>query len=58
MAHVLIAFDLDVEETEVSAILDRVSEAVEQATGSQPMFGLEIDGEHRDPDDPLTDLFS
>lgn len=58
MASVLINFECELDEAEVPRLLDRVCEVVEEATGSQPMFGLEIDGEHRDPDDPATDLFS
>lgn len=58
MAQVLMQLSFDAEETNISAILDAVYSAVEDVTGEAPMIGLEVDGEHRDPDDPTSDLFS
>lgn len=58
MARVNVAIEFDAEEREISSILDAVHGAVQEVTGEEPMFGLQVDGEHRDPDEPESDLFS
>lgn len=57
MAQVNLTVSFDAEESQLSAILDAVHGAVEDVAGEAPMIGLEVDGEHRDPDDPTSGLF-
>jgi hypothetical protein len=58
MAQILISLDFDLNnEDELSAILDRVHEVIEEAIGCSPSIGLQVDGEHRDPDAPADSLF-
>lgn len=58
MANVLITVDFDLDDNEslhgtITSILDAFAEVVENRNdGVLPMFGLEVDGEHREPDDP------
>jgi hypothetical protein len=58
MARVNVAVEFDAEEENLSEIMDSIFAAVADATGEDPMMGLQVDGEHRDPDEPLTSLFS
>lgn len=60
MAQVLLTVDFEAEDDAktLGAILDKITEAVHEVTDSEPGFGLEVGGEHRDPDDPATGLFS
>jgi hypothetical protein len=58
MARVSVAVEFDAEEEKLSEIMDAVHAAVADVTGSSPRLGLQVDGEHRDPDEPETDLFA
>lgn len=58
MARVNVAVEFDTEESDLNALLDGIAGVVQGVTGEEPMLGLQVDGEHRDPDDPATDLFS
>jgi hypothetical protein len=57
MADVNVSFDLPDDPEVISKVLDAICGAVDDITGQQPMFGLQVDGEHRDADDPATGLF-
>lgn len=62
MANVTITLDFDLDGGDpkvIASLLDDLVEAVrEHNDGVDPMIGLEVSGEHRDPDDPATHLFS
>lgn len=62
MANVVITLDFDLDDgyaDGISSILDGLVGVVrDHNDGVEPSLGLEVDGEHRDPDDPATDLFS
>lgn len=59
MARVLLQAEFEVDdESDLAKVLDAVHGAIVDSSGDTPMFGLEVDGEHRDPDDPETGLFS
>lgn len=53
MAEIQITVVYDGEEEGISRVLDKIHEAAESDD-----FGVLVNGEHRDPDDPLTSLFS
>ena len=57
MANVNVAIEFDAEESQLSEIMDAVFAAVFDVTGSSPMLGLQVDGEHRDPDEPKSGAF-
>lgn len=52
MADITIQFDMDDDPESISRVLD----AITGVSGAQ-MFGLQVDGEHRDPDEPSSGLF-
>lgn len=58
MAQVLTTVEFDIDEDKIGDVLDKLAGIIQEETGFAPLFGLQVDGEHRDPDDPLTDLFS
>lgn len=53
MAEIQITVLYDGEEEDISGVLDKISEATDSTD-----FGVIVGGDHRDPDDPMTDLFS
>lgn len=57
MARVNVAIEFDAEEGQLDAIMDAVYTAVSDETGEAPSLGLQVDGEHRDPDEPSSGLF-
>ena len=60
MVNVILSaeFDFD-DETQLPSLLAAVHEAIADRNDDvSPMLGLEVDGEHRDPDDPMTSLWS
>ncbi len=57
MARVNVAIEFDADEDKLAEIMDRVAEAVSDVAGEEPMMGLQVDGEHRDPDEPASSLF-
>lgn len=57
MARVNIVIEFDAEEDQLNTIVDAVFLAVSDATGSAPDLGVQVDGEHRDPDEPTSSLF-
>lgn len=58
MASVQVSVEFDLEEDRIGEVLDALSEVIQDVTGFHPLLGLQVDGEHRDPEDPLTDIFS
>lgn len=53
MTQIQISVLYDGEEEGIHAVLDKIQEAT-----SSEDFSVMVEGEHRDPDDPLTGLFS
>lgn len=53
MAEIQITVLYDGEEEGISGVLNKIAEATDSDD-----FGVIVDGEHRDPDEPLTGLFS
>lgn len=58
MARANVTIEFDADEDHLVEIMDAVFTAVSDVTGESPMLGLQVDGEHRDPDEPATSLFS
>lgn len=62
MVNVVLTADFDLDEDDprlLGEILEEVVSAIAARNdGAEPSVGLTVDGEHRDPDDPATDLFS
>lgn len=58
MKQVNVSIGFDAEEEQLAAIMDALFTAVSDETGQAPMLALEVDGEHRDPDEPTTGLLS
>lgn len=59
MVNVILSADFDLDnERDLPAIIDAVSEAIsDRIEGIEPSLGLQVDGEHRDPDEPDSSLF-
>lgn len=58
MAHrVLVTFEFDAEDlAQVSDAIDDAVGAIADVISQEPMVGLEVDGTHREPDDPYSQL--
>jgi hypothetical protein len=56
MAQILITveYDGDDDPTDIAVTLDAIAGAIDEPVN----FAVQVDGEHRDPDDPGTGLFS
>lgn len=57
MAQIQITLIYEGDDSDITNVLDRFAEVIVEAADTEPHFGLIVDGEHRDPDDPATDLF-
>ena len=57
MAQILLSISFDAEEGKLPEVIDAVHGAIEDIAGDAPMIGVEVDGDHRDPDDPSSGLF-
>jgi hypothetical protein len=51
--QIAIVFDGEDNDDELTAIIDKIAEACPPGAD----FGLQVDGEHRDPDSPADSLF-
>lgn len=58
MAQIQITVLYDGDDSDIATVLDGFAEAIHETVDVEPYFGVTVDGEHRDPDDPTTDFFS
>lgn len=55
--HVLLTLEFDADDLDqLRDIINDVAVEVASHISEEPMMGLEVDGEHRDPDDPSEGL--
>jgi hypothetical protein len=58
MASVILSLGFEADEESLVELLDALHGVVQDIAGDSPSIGIEVDGEHRDPDEPTSDLFS